>query len=152
MSIRPRYRRVSALQRQFFNREGLLAVYDEELQAISERPRVLNIVGVGGIGKSRLLQELRLRTPERHRTARLDLQLPTLRQQEDALAVLRTEYGAQGVKFDRFDIAYAVLWQRVHPQLQMDRKNTPSPRRARCSRRSWTMPWGCRSSAPRRAW
>ena len=28
MTIRPRYRRVSALQRQFFNREGLLALYD----------------------------------------------------------------------------------------------------------------------------
>nr|WSX52808.1 hypothetical protein OG409_30140 [Streptomyces sp. NBC_00974] len=125
MSIRPRYRRVSALQRQFFNREGLLNVYDEELRGISERPRVLNIVGVGGIGKSRLLQELRNRTPDGYRTARLDLQLPTLRQQEDALAVLRTEFGAQGVKFDRFDIAYAVLWQRVHPQLQMNRKNTP---------------------------
>ncbi|MBT2542435.1 hypothetical protein J7E99_17345 [Streptomyces sp. ISL-44] len=125
MSIRPRYRRVSALQRQFFNREGLLAVYDEELHGISGRPRILNVVGVGGIGKSRLLQELRHRTPDAFRTARLDLQLPTLRQQEDALAVLRTEFGAQGVKFDRFDIAYAVLWQRVHPQLQMDRRNTP---------------------------
>lgn len=125
MSIRPRYRRVSALQRQFFNREGLLAVYDEELRDISTRPRILNVVGIGGIGKSRLLQELRHRTPASFRTARLDLQLPTLRQQEDALAVLRTELGAQGVKFDRFDIAYAVLWQRVHPQLQMNRRNTP---------------------------
>ncbi|OKK15200.1 hypothetical protein AMK16_28620 [Streptomyces sp. CB00455] len=116
---------MSALQRQFFNREGLLSAYDEELRGICERPRLLNVVGVGGIGKSRLLQELRNRTPEGYRTARLDLQLPTLRQQEDALAVLRTEFGAQGVKFDRFDIAYAVLWQRVHPQLQMNRKNTP---------------------------
>ncbi|ORT61574.1 hypothetical protein BKD26_00580 [Streptomyces sp. CB03238] len=100
-------------------------MYDEELRGLSERLRILNVVGVGGIGKSRLLQELRNRTPETCRTARLDLQLPTLRQQEDALAVLRVEFGAQGVKFDRFDIAYAVLWQRVHPQLQMDRKNTP---------------------------
>ncbi|MFE2525300.1 hypothetical protein ACFXEL_13795 [Streptomyces sp. NPDC059382] len=125
MSIRPRYRRVSALQRQFFNREGLLGAYDEELEGIGPRPRILNVVGVGGIGKSRLLQELRNRTPDDFRTARLDLQLPTLRQPEDALAVLRTEFGGQGVKFDRFDIAYAVLWQRVHPQLQMNRKNTP---------------------------
>ncbi|MGW8954958.1 hypothetical protein [Streptomyces sp. NPDC055709] len=125
MPIRPRYRRVSALQRQFFNREGLLATYDGELRGAFENPRILNLVGVGGIGKSRLLQELRSRTPDTFRTARLDLQLPTLRQQEDALAVLRMELGAQGVKFDRFDIAYAVLWQRVHPQLPMDRKNTP---------------------------
>lgn len=129
MPIRPRYRRVSALQRQFFNREELLALYEEELRAIAapdqQRLRVLNLVGVGGIGKSRLLQELRNRTPDTCRTARLDLQLPTMRQQEDALAVLRMEFGAQGVKFDRFDIAYAVLWQRVHPQLEMSRTNTP---------------------------
>ncbi|MFI5620068.1 hypothetical protein [Streptomyces sp. NPDC051567] len=125
MSIRPRYRRVSALQRQFFNREDLLDMYDEELASMSDGPRILNVVGIGGIGKSRLLQELRGRTSDTSRTARLDLQLPVLRQQEDALAVLRTEYGAQDVRFDRFDIAYAVLWQRVHPQLQMDRGNTP---------------------------
>ncbi|MGW2398036.1 hypothetical protein ACWCYY_15970 [Kitasatospora sp. NPDC001664] len=125
MPIRPRYRRVSALQRQFFNREEIIAAYEEELEGLSPEPRLLNVVGVGGIGKSRLLQELRTRTPERFRTARLDLQLPTMRQQEDALAVLRIELGAQGVKFDRFDIAYAVLWQRVHPQVQLSRKNTP---------------------------
>lgn len=127
MPIRPRYRRVSALQRRFFDREELLAVYREELSGVSaDQPRVLNVVGVGGIGKSRLLQELRDRTPAPgHRTARLDLQVPAHRQQEDALAVLRMEFGAQGVKFDRFDIAYAVLWQRVHPHLPMDRRNTP---------------------------
>ncbi|MGY3204759.1 hypothetical protein [Streptomyces sp. TE5632] len=125
MSIRPQYRRVSALQRQFFNREGTLAAYDEELRTLGEGPRILNIVGIGGIGKSRLLQELRNRSPKNYRTARLDLQLPTMRQQEDALAVLRMEFGAQGAKFDRFDIAYAVLWQRVHPQLQLNRRNTP---------------------------
>ncbi|MCB5182645.1 hypothetical protein [Streptomyces antimicrobicus] len=125
MPIRPQYRRVSALQRQFFNREGTLAAYDEELREIADRPRILNVVGVGGIGKSRLLQELRNRTPDTYRTARLDLQLPTMRQQEDALAVLRVEFGSQGVQFDRFDIAYAVLWQRVHPQLQLNPRTTP---------------------------
>lgn len=127
MPIRPRYRRVSALRRKFFDREELLAAYQEELRGIcADRPRILNVVGVGGIGKSRLLQELRDRTPAPgHRTARLDLQVPALRQQEDALAVLRMEFGAQGVEFDRFDIAYAVLWQRVHPHLPLDRRNTP---------------------------
>ncbi|WP_328742677.1 AAA family ATPase [Streptomyces caniferus] len=118
---------MSALQRQFFNREAVLTAYDEALQSAARapEPRILNIVGIGGIGKSRLLQELRNRTDHGFRTARLDLQIPALRQPEDALAVLRTEFGAQGVKFDRFDIAYAVLWQRVHPQLRMDRSNAP---------------------------
>ncbi|MFI9355897.1 hypothetical protein [Streptomyces lydicus] len=127
MPIGPRYRRVSALQRQFFDREAVLAAYEEALCALPSagEPQVFNVMGIGGIGKSRLLQELRNRTGQGYRTARLDLQIPALRQQEDALAVLRTEFGAQGVKFDRFDIAYAVLWQRVHPQLRMDRTRTP---------------------------
>lgn len=127
MPIGPRYRRVSALQRQFFDRQTVLSAYEEALRRLplASEPHILNIVGIGGIGKSRLLQELRNRTGQGYRTARLDLQIPALRQQEDALAVLRTEFGAQGVKFDRFDIAYAVLWQRVHPQLRMDRSSTP---------------------------
>ncbi|MEU9503654.1 hypothetical protein [Streptomyces sp. NPDC048196] len=127
MPIGPRYRRVSALQRQFFDRESVLAAYESALGRLpaGPDPQVFNVVGIGGIGKSRLLQELRNRTGQSYRTARLDLQVPALRQQEDALAVLRTEFGAQGVKFDRFDIAYAVLWQRVHPQLRMDRSSTP---------------------------
>ncbi|MFF4285292.1 hypothetical protein ACFY0R_08210 [Streptomyces sp. NPDC001633] len=127
MPIGPRYRRVSALQRQFFDRESVLAAYEAALGRLpaGPDPQVFNVVGIGGIGKSRLLQELRNRTGQNYRTARLDLQVPALRQQEDALAVLRTEFGAQGVKFDRFDIAYAVLWQRVHPQLRMDRASTP---------------------------
>ena len=48
-----------------------------------------------------------------------------MRQQEDALAVIRVELGRQGVRFDRFDIAYAVLWQRLHPHLRLSRAELP---------------------------
>jgi aminoglycoside phosphotransferase (APT) family kinase protein len=52
----------------------------------------------------------------------IDLQVPALRRQDDALAVLRGQLGSQGADFDRFDIAYAVLWQRLHPHLRLSKE------------------------------
>ncbi|WP_322747243.1 MULTISPECIES: phosphotransferase [unclassified Frankia] len=121
----PRFRRVAALQREFVDREPVLEAFAAELGRLGDGPRILNLTGVGGIGKSRLLRELKDRAREAHRTATLDLQIPALRQQEDALAALRGEIGALGIHFDRFDIAYAVLWQRLHPHLRLDKAELP---------------------------
>ncbi|MBB4774695.1 aminoglycoside phosphotransferase family protein [Actinomadura livida] len=107
------------------DREAVMAAFAEILGTRLGSPCVFNVVGVGGIGKSRLLQELKQRSAETHRTATIDLQVPAMRQQEDALAVLRVELGRQGVRFDRFDIAYAVLWQRLHPHLRLSSKELP---------------------------
>lgn len=125
MPLEPRYRRVAALHRPFVDRESVIAAFTQLLGSPASSPRVFSVVGVGGIGKSRLLQELRRRAASTHRTAVLDLQVPAMRQQEDALAVLRVELGRQGVRFDRFDIAYAVLWQRLHPHLRLSSKDLP---------------------------
>lgn len=129
MSLQPRFQRVAALDRRFVDREDVLAAFAHELRATAgsqSQPRVFSLTGVGGIGKSRLLRELRRRAVEDgRRTALLDLQVPAMRQQEDALAVLRMEFGRQGVTFDRFDIAYAVLWQRFHPHLKINRSDLP---------------------------
>ncbi|MFG2248180.1 hypothetical protein [Spirillospora sp. NPDC048823] len=125
MPLEPRFRRVAALHRPFVDREAVMAAFAELLGTRLGSPCVFNVVGVGGIGKSRLLQELKQRSAETHRTATIDLQVPAMRQQEDALAVLRVELGRQGVRFDRFDIAYAVLWQRLHPHLRLSSKELP---------------------------
>lgn len=122
MSLAPRFRRVAALQRHFVDREQALALFAAELASIGHGPRVLNVTGVGGIGKSRFLRECVVRADTgRLRTATIDLHVPAMRHQEDALAVLRRALGAQEVGFDRFDLAYAVLWQRLHPNLQLSR-------------------------------
>ena len=121
MAIAPRFSRVAALQRPFVDREHVLADFNAELARIGSGPRVFNVTGVGGIGKSRLLRELKDRTSPRFRTATIDLQVQALRHQDDALAVLRQQLGSQGAGFDRFDIAYAVLWQRLHPHLRLSK-------------------------------
>lgn len=123
--MRSRFRRVAALQRHFVDREEFFADFSSELEHAGGTPRVLNIVGVGGVGKSRLLRELRERVKGQVRTASLDLQVPVMREAYDALAVLRSELGKQHVDFDRFDIAYAVLWQRLHPNVSLSRRGMP---------------------------
>lgn len=121
----PRFRRVAALNRTFVDRAPVLAAFAEEWSCAGSQPRLFNVVGVGGIGKSRLLREIKENHCGGARTALVDLQIPTMSQQEDALAALRVELGHQGVRFDRFDIAYAVLWQRLHPHLQLSRTELP---------------------------
>jgi tetratricopeptide (TPR) repeat protein len=122
----PRIQRALSGERRFVDRVEALAAFRSELAAVGDRPRVLNYSGVGGIGKSRLLRELRgdlAQGPSR--TALLDLQVPALRQHEDALPVLRRAFGQQGVRFDRFDIAFAVLWQRFHPNQKLSSASLP---------------------------
>ncbi|HEY0007284.1 MAG TPA: hypothetical protein VGB55_01045, partial [Tepidisphaeraceae bacterium] len=92
------------------------------MDSMRRRHQILNFTGVGGIGKSRLLQEVQGRLPATIPSALLDLQVPGLREPQDALATLRSQFGRQGIAFTRFDIAYAVLWQRLHPRLALSRE------------------------------
>lgn len=117
MTIKGRYV-PGAAKVTFVDREDVLAAFDEELVTLGTSPRLLSLYGVGGIGKSRLLHELRRRTRHEREgvvTAALNLQEPEFRSAAGGLASLRADLGEAGVRFDRFDLAYALWWQRLHP-------------------------------------
>lgn len=114
----------------FVDREPVCTLYRSELLRSATEPRILNITGVGGIGKSRLLAELRKEeyTGVGVRTAVVDFEAPGLRQRDPVLLHLGEQFHRQDVRFDRFDIAYAVLWQRMHPHLRMNERDLPLAR------------------------
>ncbi len=124
MPLRPRFLPGSA-RRPFVDREGPIAAFHQLLAEATAAPdreaAVLNITGIGGIGKSRLLTEMANRAGDGHLLATLDLQVPSQRLQENALAAIRVQFGRGGATFPRFDIAYAVWWQRLHPNLRISR-------------------------------
>jgi hypothetical protein len=118
MSIGARYQ-PGAVRSPFVNRKEIIAAFAEEIERLGQRPRLIELSGVGGIGKSRLLHELRRRAPDDVVTALLNLQEPEQRSALPALGMLRSQFGAAGVRFDRFDVAYAVWWQRLNPMVPL---------------------------------
>jgi tetratricopeptide (TPR) repeat protein len=119
-----------AAERQFVDREEPIALFQAALKAPQPtKPLVLVFHGGAGTGKSRLRRELvrlvdsrqqpvdrRQETADRVVTATLDFDLPANRQPDAALFFLRSALrDAYEVRFPSFDLAYAVLWQKNHP-------------------------------------
>lgn len=122
MNIRPRFR-AGTSKRPFVDREEFLQAFETLCSRNPESYHVLNLYGIGGIGKSRLLAHLAECVPIGSVSALLDLHIPSMRQHMNALASLRLTYGRQGVCFDRFDLGFAVLWRRLNPTIELSLKN-----------------------------
>ncbi len=108
-----------AAERQFVGREESIAPVHAALKEPPRtKPLVLVYYGGAGIGKSRLRLELtkQMAAEPGVLTATLDFATPIHRQPESALFFLRnTIHEAYKVRFPSFDLAYAYLWQKSHP-------------------------------------
>jgi tetratricopeptide (TPR) repeat protein len=122
MPLEPKYpprRDRPAAERQFVDREEFVAPVHIALKEPQRtKPLVLVYYGGAGIGKSRLRRELvkQMAGDPGILTATLDFAIPSYRQPETALLFLRNAiHEAYQVKFPSFDLAYAVYWQKTHP-------------------------------------
>jgi Tfp pilus assembly protein PilF len=115
-------------ERQFVDREELIALFHTALREPQRtKPLVLVFHGGAGIGKSRLRHELIRLVDSRQQTvdravvtATLDFDVSLHRQPDAALFSLRKAIGeACKAGFPSFDLAYAVLWQKTHPDTTM---------------------------------
>lgn len=116
--------------RQFTDREEFIEVFQKALQGIKTgEHNACVFYGVGGIGKTSLRKELgRLLDKERPKTvwAVLDFSVSHYREQETALFTLRRALGEKyKIPFPSFDLAYAVYWQKTHPQTALTKENFP---------------------------
>lgn len=133
MPIQPRHTLGKSRPRagpEFTDREDFINVFKTTLlDGPRGRHRVLVYYGVGGIGKTTLRKELskltELLKPGTVQAA-LDLDVPSYRNQEAALFVLRKALREDyKVQFTAFDIAYAIYWQKTHPHMPMTRESIP---------------------------
>jgi len=108
-----------AAERPFVGREELVAPFHAALKEPQHaKPLVLVYYGGAGIGKSRLRRELvrQMSADPSVVTATLDFAIPSFRQPDAALLFLRnTIHEAYKVRFPSFDLAYAIYWQKAHP-------------------------------------
>lgn len=93
--------------------------------------KVLTYYGVGGIGKSRLLTELYNKLESVDPACvkgLLDFKEESHRKPGEALIFIRDKIKRfHKVKFNTFDLAYAVYWKKLNPQLSMKSNNGDLP-------------------------
>ncbi|MFA3790013.1 hypothetical protein AB6T38_02730 [Aliiglaciecola sp. SL4] len=95
----------------------------------SERllPNVLQFYGVGGVGKSRLLKELKDILPSLHKDiicSKIDFDDDSINESSRALLRLRNSFDKK-VQFKLFDFAYAVFFGKRNPEFEFSDQKLP---------------------------
>lgn len=128
--LRPKYQVLkrnkdnASATREFTDREEPTKAFLNAVeQKTQDEYKVLTYYGVGGIGKSRLLTELYKKLESVDDTCvkvLLNFKEEKHRHPGEALIFLREKIKkTHKIKFDTFDLAYAVYWKKLNPQLSM---------------------------------
>ena len=135
MPITPKYNfgnkeTIAKRSRKFTDRENFINIFKTTLA--QNNPEIHNVIvyyGVGGIGKTSLRKELiKIISSESSgiKYATLDFDLPVYRTADNALYYLRKSLKEKyKIQFPSFEIAYAVFWQKTHPQTPLKKKIYP---------------------------
>ena len=135
MPIRPKFSlgetdNFPKASRQFTDRENYIAAFHNLMKPEMRKDyNLLVFYGVGGVGKTTLRKELGRQIDAKYTKTlwtAIDLDVPTYREPEAALFVLRNLISDKyKVHFPTFDIAYTTYWHKTHPQTPMTRDNFP---------------------------
>ena len=125
--MQPRYRieDIGKLKTKYFtDREYYIKLFDKQFAALGrEHYNTLMFYGVGGIGKSSLLEELTKRI-DRLGAIWYKLDFANSCEVTRILIELRTSLGQKyKIQFPTFDLAYAVYWQKTHPETPLNRNS-----------------------------
>lgn len=125
--------RISEEERPFVDREEFIQAFKNALENIREKEsRVLIYYGVAGIGKTSLRKELPKvirEYNESHKTSRIlwatvNFETEEFRQSQKFLEIIRDQFQDKySIRFHLFDIAHALYWSKVNPQVPLYRKN-----------------------------
>ncbi len=117
-------------QKSFVDRESFQEAFEKALDRNPEQTyKVLVYYGVGGIGKTSLIQQLESNLKSINPNAMcvtLDFTTSHFRQQDEALFQLVYMLGKDyKIPFPTYDIAYKVYWKKVHPNQALIVKEIP---------------------------
>lgn len=131
--VSPRNRRESlrpTAQKMFVDREAFQEAFEKALDREPEETyKVLVYYGVGGIGKTSLIEQLESNLEVINPNAicvSLDFKTSQYRQQDEALAILVKMLGTKfKIPFPTYEIAYSVYWKKIHPNQTLNVKEIP---------------------------
>lgn len=115
----------------FVDREECKQRFQNFLETAGQKKyNVLHYYGISGIGKSKLQEELQKTLTEHYPDiiwASVDFKVKTHREIGTFLFSLRSQLaGKYNVKFEHFDIAHAIYWKKVNPDIALVKeKYTP---------------------------